>query len=236
MRVGARDSFFSLTFEDVMHYMEWDLNFNTCFLALSSVMTQVTGTAIGSSCSAQVASLVLIFRECTQALPSILENTLWVRYRDNFLVLLALSDAEDKNVHLDGMFDAFKLLTGMEVTLEQVAQEIEFLDCTLRNPLGDCPISVRNLLSRESKSTPAQVRKMLSPMAPNAKTALTSMIPNDVKKCQHLRVTNTAVHRNLQAYKALYTEMGYPRAWWEPNFRKCALKWGLSIHDQPEPV
>ena len=62
LRVGARDSFFSLTFEDVMHYMEWDLNFNTCLLALSSVMTQVTGTAIGSSCSAQVASVVLIFR------------------------------------------------------------------------------------------------------------------------------------------------------------------------------
>ena len=84
---------------------------------------------------------MLIFRECTQALPSILENTLWVRYRDNFLVVLALSEAEDKNVHVDGMFDAFKLLTGMEVTLEQVADEIEFLDCTLRNPLGDCPIS-----------------------------------------------------------------------------------------------
>ena len=33
----------------------YSLNFNTCFLALSSVMTQVTGTTIGSSCSTQVA-------------------------------------------------------------------------------------------------------------------------------------------------------------------------------------
>ena len=52
MRVGTRDSYWCLTFDDIMHYMCWDLNFNTCFLALSSVLTQVTGTATGSSCSA----------------------------------------------------------------------------------------------------------------------------------------------------------------------------------------
>ena len=60
--------------------MSWDLNFNTCFLALS----------IGSPCSvnAQVASLVFIFRERMRTLPSVLENTLWAKYPDNFIVLL----------------------------------------------------------------------------------------------------------------------------------------------------
>ena len=52
------------------------------------------------------------------------------------MVLLALSETDDKSVQLEKMFDAFKQLTGMEVALEQVADEIEFLDCTLRNPLG----------------------------------------------------------------------------------------------------
>ena len=212
MRVGARDSYRSFTFEDILHYMCWDLNFNTCFLALSSVNTQVTGTAIGSSCSAQVASLVLIFRERTAALPSMLENTLWARYRDNFPVLLGLSQKQDRDVELQRMFEAFQQLTGMGVTLEQVGASIDFLECTLSHPLGDCPIAVRNLMSCESKSTPCQLRKMLSPLAPNAQGALVSMILNDVKKSQHLRLTHQAVLSNLQTYRQLYTAMRYPRA------------------------
>ena len=81
---------------------------------------------------------MLIFRECTKTLPSILD-TLWVRYRDDLMVLLALSETYNKSVQLEKMFDAFKQLTGMEVALGQVADEIEFPDCTLRNPLGRLP-------------------------------------------------------------------------------------------------
>ena len=76
MRVGARHSFQCFTFEDVMHYMSWDLNFNTCFLALLSVFTQVTGTAFASSCSAHVTSLVLIFLERTDTTICAREHTL----------------------------------------------------------------------------------------------------------------------------------------------------------------
>ena len=234
MRVGARDSFWCFAFDDVMHYMTWDLNFNTCFLALSSVFTQVIGTAIGSSCSAQVASLVLIFRERTQTLPSVLENTLWSRYRDNFLVLLALPQGKDKEVQVHRIFEAFRQLTAMNVTVEQVGREIDFLECTLRNPLGSCPIAVRDLLSMQSKSTPCQVRKMLSALAPSTQGALVSMVPNAVKKSQHLRLTPEAVRSNLKNYSALYQAMEYPRAWWEPTFRKCCLKWGLLVGDERE--
>ena len=130
-----------------------------------------------------------------------------MRYRDNFLVLFALSEAEDKNVHLDGMFDAFRLLTGMEVILEQVADEIGFVECTLGNPLGDCPISVRDLLSRESKSTPAQVRKKLSPMAPIAKPALTSIIPDDVKQAN---ICVSQIQECTETYR---------------HTRRCTQKW-----------
>ena len=234
MRVGARDSFWCFTFEDVMHYMTWDLNFNMCFLALSSIFTQVTGTAIGSSCSAQVASLVLIFRERTQTLPSVLENTLWSRYRDNFLVLLALPKGKDRDVEVHKIFEAFQQLTAIYVTVEQVGREIDFLECTLRHPLGSCPIAVRDLLSMQSKSTPCQVRKMLSALALTTPGPLVPMVPNDVQKSQHLRLTPEAVQSNLKNYSALYQAMECPRAWWEPTFRKCCLKWGLPVGDERE--
>ena len=201
-------------------------------MALSSIFTQVTGTAIGSSCSAQVASLVLIFRESTQTLPSVLENTLWSRYRDNFLVLLALPQRQDREVQVHKIFEAFHQLAAMNVTVEHVGKEIDFLECTLRHPLDTCPIAVRDLLSMESKSTPCQVRKMLSALAPNTQGALVSMAPNDVKKSQHLRLTPEAVKSNLKNYSELYQAMEYPHAWWEPTFRKCCLKWGLPVGDE----
>ena len=193
MRVGARDSFTCFTFEDVLHYMSRDLKFITCFPDLSSVFTQVTTTAIGSSCSAQVASLVLFFRERTRTLPAVLENMLWAGYRDNFLVLLGLSQGQYRDVEIQKTFEAFQQLTGMGVTLEQVDTEINFLECTLRDPLGDCPIAVRDLMSKESKSTLCQIRKILSPVAPNTQGALISMVPNDVKKSQHLKLTPSTV-------------------------------------------
>ena len=59
------------------------------------------------------------FRECTKALPSVLANTIWVRFRDNFVALLALLEKEDQEVAVRHMFDALKLLTGMDVTGRQ---------------------------------------------------------------------------------------------------------------------
>ena len=127
-------------------------------------------------------------------------------------------------------------MTGMEVTLEQVGTTIEFLGCTLQDPTGDCPIAVRNPLSKNSTSTPQQTLKMLSPLAPNTQSALKSMVPNDVKKSQHLRMTHTAVLRNLQGYVDLYKAMGYPAAWWEPLFCKCCQKWGLPTSLARDPA
>ena len=64
--------------------------------------------------------------------------------------------------------------------------------------------------------------------------ALVSMVPNDVKQSQHLRLTPEAVQSNLKNYLALYQAMEYPRARWEPTFRKCCLKWGLLVGDERE--
>ena len=60
------------------------------------------------------------------------------------------------------------------------------------------------------------------------------MVPNDVKKSQHLRLTPQAVQVNMRTYRRLYTTMQYPRTWWEPTFRKCCLKWGLQVGTENE--
>ena len=84
---GSRDFFYKFTFQDIVHYMSFELNINDVFVSLSSVMSQNTGISIGGSTSAQAASLVLIYRELRGDLPEMLKDLLWLRYRDNFLIL-----------------------------------------------------------------------------------------------------------------------------------------------------
>ena len=64
-------------------------------------------------------------------------------------------------------------------------------------------MAVRDMMSTESKSTLCELRTMLNPLAPNAKGALVSMVPNGVKKSQHLRLTPTAVLSNLHTFLQL---------------------------------
>ena len=72
------------SFSDLVHFVSFDTNMGDLFVFLSSVMAQNTGIPIGGSCSAQIASLVLIFRELRSPLPHILSDAMWIRYRDNF--------------------------------------------------------------------------------------------------------------------------------------------------------
>ena len=73
-----------------MHYVLFEMFVGDCFLNLSSVISQNTGIPIGGSCSAQLASLVLIYREKSQDLQGSLNCGRWLRYRDNFLFLRAM--------------------------------------------------------------------------------------------------------------------------------------------------
>ena len=68
---GSRDFFYKFTFQDIVHYMLFELHINDVFVSLSSVMSQNTGIPIGGSTSAQAASLVLIYRELRGDLPKL---------------------------------------------------------------------------------------------------------------------------------------------------------------------
>ena len=59
---GDRGSFLFFTFNDVLAYTIFDMQFNTLFTAFSSIFTQSSGTPIEGTLSAQIAFKVLIAR------------------------------------------------------------------------------------------------------------------------------------------------------------------------------
>ena len=113
---GAPVIFLSFAFADVVHYLLFDTFVGDCFLNLSSVMSQNTGVPIEGSCSAQLASLRLIFREKTQPLRGRLLNGDWVCFRDNSLFLQAVPlDPQACDAILEQIRVDLKGLTGMDI-------------------------------------------------------------------------------------------------------------------------
>ena len=147
------------------------------------MLSQNTGIPIGGSCSAQLASLVLIFREKTTPLGHTLNQSKWLRYRDNFLFLLALPCDQSLSDHmLERVRQDLKGLTSMEITLEQCSLQMRFLECMLQNPLGPHPLSLPDFVHCVSESTPPQLEKLMDPEAPGTASMLRSLVPNWVKK------------------------------------------------------
>ena len=229
---GARTSFHCFTFSDVVRYVLFDTFVSDCFLNLSSVLSQNTGIPIGGSCSAQLASLVLIFREKTTPLGHTLNQSKWLRYRDNFLFLLALPRDQSQSDHtLEQVRQDLKGLTGMEITLEQCGLQMRFLECMLQNPLGPHPLSLPDFVHCVSESTPPQLEKLMDPEAPGTASMLRSLVPSWVKKAAHYRLSRATARLNLTFLRHLFVEKRYPSHMWQPLLRKGALVWGLDLFD-----
>ena len=226
---GARDAFHAFTFSDVVHYVLFDTFVGDCFLNLSSVISQNTGIPIGGSCSAQLASLVLIFREKSQELQGSLKCGRWLRYRDNFLFLRAMPlDSAEANQVLEATRIGLKQLTGMDITVEQDSCTLRFLECMLSDPLGDHPLSLPDVLCCISDSTPPQVEKLMDPTALGCASMLQSLVPSWVKKAVHYRLSRLTAERNLEFLQQLLTRKAYPTSTWKPLLRKGARAWGLN--------
>ena len=226
---GARDAFHAFTFSDVVHYVLFETFVGDCFLNLSSVISQNTGIPIGGSCLAQLASLVLIYREKSQDLQSSLKCGRWLRYRDNFLFLRAMPlDSAEANRVLEATRTDLEQLTGMDITVEQDSCTPRFLECMLSDPLGDHPLSLPVFLCCISDSTPPQVEKLMDPTAPGCASMLRSLVPSWVKKAAHYRLSRFTAERNLEFLQQLLTRKAYPTSTWKPLLRKGARAWGLN--------
>ena len=86
--LGACGGEWDMVGHDVLHIVLYDLQLNDPFLCLTSVLSQNTGIPIDRPMSAQLASLRLKYREVVPPLPWGLQHTMWVRYRDNFLLMM----------------------------------------------------------------------------------------------------------------------------------------------------
>ena len=115
----------------------------------------------------------------------------------------------------------------MGVTLEQAGDPLKFLDGQIGDPRGEMAITVKDVLSMESATTPCQLHKMLCPIAPNIQAALVSSVLNAMKKCQHYCISTQGANLNVSRYRTLFESKGYPHAWWGKTFRARCIKWGL---------
>ena len=82
-QIGNTVSFWEMNTTDMFHFVQCDLECNTKFVCLSSILNQLAGVPIGRSASAQLACLTLVMRELEKARP--IPGTPHVRHRDNFL-------------------------------------------------------------------------------------------------------------------------------------------------------
>ena len=111
---------------------------------------------------------MLIYREIRGDLPEELSSLLWLRYRDNFLLL---NDMDCQMVTLGdwttALRCAFEKLSW--IILEQQGQSITFLECQHDSPTGPNPITLPDCLGQPVEgSAPPQWQKLLDSTAPNA--------------------------------------------------------------------
>ena len=234
---GDRGSFLFFTFSDVLAYTILNMQFNTLFVAYSSVFTQTTGTPIGGSLSAQIASLVLIARElqAPESEKQRLAAREWMRYRDNFIILLLIHARTPEQLELAVKHETKQVMTdfsqvfGMELQVEEWGHELDFLNATLGGVRGTAPNRKKGPTwsAPLGAAHPSSVQRMINPQAPNARQMVESYVPNEVRSCAHYRLTTAAVLRNVSEVEQLLSTVGYPPVWWKPLVRKDVQKWGL---------
>ena len=227
---SPRATHWRFSFSDLVHFVSFDTNIEDLFLFLSSVMAQNTGIPIGGSCSAQIASLVLIFRELRSPLPHILSDAMWIRYRDNFLFLMFQYLDESQNEQLiTDLQTALSALTSMQITVEQSTSALKFLECWLSEPKGPSPIGLPDFVNLNTADTVPQTRKLMDSTAPTVQYMLNSLIPNWTRNALHYRLTPQQATTNLEYLHSLFTQVGYAPVTWKPLLRKQALKWGACL-------
>ena len=242
-QIGNTVSFWEMNTVDMFHFVKFDLECNTKFVCLSSVLNQLAGVPIGGSASAQLACLTLVMRELEMARP--IPGTPHVRYRDNFLTRIVVR--RSKNAPTWEMAvqrkaaqvqQAVKKITGMDVTIEQYGPEINFLEARLRPLHSDDYIRLKSVTvhAQPGDSTPGQFTKMLSPTAPNAQPTTKSMTPNMARHAQHYRSTLVGATANLGQVGGVLHCKGYPSSDWEPTLRAHAKRWDIPLPAQWSPL
>ena len=236
---GSSTDFYFFSFDDVLSYVIFDLTFNSICRILSSLIIQTTGTPIGGSLSAQIASLVLIYRELRAkgTAKHELDQILWCRYRDNFSVNTAVTLRPNEPVsaavarRASTIQKHLKSVFNMRVTLEQWGHEIDYLESRLGDVQSPTPLRVKSTQWTCSPGTPTPPRpqKLIDPTAPNARDMVRTFVPNEVKKSAWYRLSPVVATENLSQLVTLLNAKSYPPTWWTQPLRRSATRWGLKL-------
>ena len=133
-------------------------------------------------------------------------------------------------MHLPVLHESYKqeleILTGMQITLEQVGTTIRFFECQLSSPTSAHPIALPNFLAVDEKpSSPSYVRKLIDGGALNWPSMVASLVPNMVKKGFHYCLSRASLELNLQRiYDFMRTKYGVVASW-TSLFRQHKNKW-----------
>ena len=139
--------------------------FNTVYKVLSSILVQHTGVPIGGSLSARLASLTFIYREltCTASNMSEINNLLWVKCRDNFILCLLITMLKGHSLQAaaEAQLTRVKRLSAkffrMKLTLEQWGTELDFLECHLKDVPRSEPLTMHHIQMGNAKWFPRPV-------------------------------------------------------------------------------
>ena len=111
--------------------------------------------------SAQLASRTLIYRELVQPLRWGLQHSMWIRYHDNVLFLMKKLPGPNLGVSYEEYRQELKILTSMQITVEQVGNTIRFVECQLSHPLSQHSTALPEfLMLQEKPSSPPYIRKL----------------------------------------------------------------------------
>ena len=107
------------------------------------------------------------------------------------------------------------------VRFEQSDTSIGFLEAQLSCSAPWRPISCKTPTLLNSDKVPGSLDRWLDPLAQNAKAMLKSMIPNCVKKIQHLRLNTLAAFKSFVCL-TLCLRLKYPQTWWKKSLVMCS--------------
>ena len=243
---GASDQFTNVCLEELMEFLEFEVNDDGFFTVGNRVYEQIKGVAIGGTCSAQLASLYCIMHEhqfyrrpahIQQRListffdPSMIPF-LPMRFRDN-LVGLARNVTDLSPIHR-----FYEFLLRLPLQEEGWGDSLESLEAQLNvtRSGGDCPcieVSLKDKVKLASRPDPIRrCDRYPDWFSMNARHTLKSLVPCVCKKCLAYASSDRIILENVSRTVTEFLMKGYPTTWWEGLMKHSLLKYGMppSLH------
>ena len=222
----------------VLAAVEWELSCNSLFEVVGEngqmiVLQQDKGLPIGGHLSAALVELVALFREYTVQWPTVLNDKLSMRYRDNFFVGMPLLDSA---FSMQAVAEDLSALLAMPTKPVSVDTSIRCLETRLlfsaEEPVR-CLLAFRTDADRQGES--GDVNSWPMPDDPRTPMLLPGLLAGLAAKLRFYTASNvggyTATVRRMYAF---VRQRGYPRKFWMRPFALALLRCGVPVPCMPK--